>query len=84
MDVQFDRGTGKARKRLVHLAKLDGRTEKASEGTENRPTPNSLFDPTLGKAADGTDGSARRLEDLDADERFEWEERVAICVEAGA
>jgi hypothetical protein len=79
LDVRFDRGTGRDRKRIIRLAKVDGVAGSAAGGDQHRPTDNSLWEPALGQAPDGSDGSARRIENLDADERFAWEERVAVA-----
>jgi len=83
MDIRFERGTGKGRKRMIRLAKTDGRTVPADGSGENRPVCNSLPGLALDQGPDGTDGCARRIEDLDQDERFAWEERVAVCMNDG-
>jgi hypothetical protein len=83
LDVSFDRGTGKARRRLIHLFKLDGSTASAGTADADRPSDMSLFDNDVPPVADGSDGIVRELEDLDEDARAEWEERVAICATDG-
>jgi hypothetical protein len=83
MDIRFERGTGKDRKRMIRLAKVDGGTIPAGDASANRPACNSLPGLALGQGPDGSDGCARRIEDLDEDERFAWEERVAICMNDG-
>jgi len=83
MDIRFERGAGKDRKRLIRLAKMDGRTVPADGSGENRPICNSFPGLALDQGPDGTDGCARRFEDLDEDERFGWEQRVAICINDG-
>jgi hypothetical protein len=80
LDVQFGRGTGKDRKRLIHLSKTGGVTESP---TADRPPPNSMPGMDLRGTADGADGSVRRLENLDVDQREVWEERVAIGMSDG-
>jgi hypothetical protein len=57
LDVKFDRGTGKGRKRLIRLANADGGTAPAGGDGVHRPTRNSLLGSALGQAPDGSDGT---------------------------
>ncbi len=83
LDVSFDRGSGKTRKRLITLARTDGSDGVVAAAGEDRPTDISLFDNAFQASPDGADGVVRQLDDLDADERDEWDERVGICVTEG-
>ena len=83
LDVSFERSSGKARRRLITLARTDGSDGVAAEVGEDRQDDISLFDKTFQGSSDGADGSVRPLDDLDPDERAEWDERVAICVSDG-
>ena len=83
LDIRFERGTGKDRKRMVRLGKADGGTATAGGSGEHRPAFNLLLGPALGQGADGSDGCVRRIENLDDDERFAWDERVAVCMNEG-
>ena len=86
LDVRFDRGTGKDRKRMIRLVGADGRTENGGNGDEDRPAAKSLLGLALGQGedgSDGVDGSDRLLDDLSDDERVTWEERVATCMSDG-
>lgn len=83
LDVQFGRGAGKDRKRLIHLVKTDVAADPPAASGADRPLQKSLLEPYLSEVADGTDGSVRRIEDLDAGQREEWEERVAIAMSDG-
>ena len=86
LDVRFQRGVGKDRKRTIRLTQADGTTGSGAGGDEYRPTCNSLWDGALGQGTDGTDGTdgcVRRIEDLDDDDRFAWDERVATCTNDG-
>jgi uncharacterized protein YukE len=79
LDVIFSRGAGKNRKRFIMLAKADGSDEATTNAGEDRPTAMSLPGMELADSSDGSDGIARTIEDLDTDQRAEWEERVAVC-----
>ena len=72
-----------AARRLIHLHRADGAPGWGGAPKEDRPTPTSLFDSELPRTSDGSDGSARHIEDLNADERVAWEERVASCMNDG-
>ena len=83
MDIRFERGTGKDRKRVIRLAKLDGAIVAGGAAENDRPPCNPVPELDFDRASDGADGSVRQLDDLDEDERFAWEERMAICMTDG-
>jgi hypothetical protein len=68
---------------MVRLAKADGGTAPAGGNDEHRPACNPRPGLGLSQGPDGSDGCARQIENFDEDERFAWEERVAICMNDG-
>ena len=83
LDVSFDRGSGKSRRRLISLVWTDGSDGVTAEVRDDRPGDIPLSDETFGESLDGSDGIVRQIDDLDPDERAEWDERVGICVNDG-
>jgi len=63
-------------RRLLNLAHAQCRRRQRPD----RPACNLFAEPGLDTGPDGADGCARRLDDLNDDDRFAWEERVGICM----